>query len=266
MKSSKIPSSRINMTSIPSVIAAVVVIALLLTLCAAPALAGGSRVADVNASQPVDNSTWYLAEGSIAWGFDTYITIENPNDVEVNADVTYMPTAAANVHKEYTLPPKSHTSIWGDNIAQDIGAAQDFSTMVHCREGRPIAVDRTMTWTGKDAASPEAHSSIGVTAPKTTWYLPEGSSKWGFECWLLIQNPGSDVAHCHVTYMIEGAEPQTVNHDIPATSRKSFSMKDDIGEQDASIKVESDIPVIPERSMYWNHKGAGTDTIGGYSD
>jgi len=66
--------------------------------------------------------------------------------------------------------------------------------------------------------------------------------------------------------MIEGAEPQTVNHDIPATSRKSFSMKDDIGEQDASIKVESDIPVIPERSMYWNHKGAGTDTIGGYSD
>lgn len=107
MKSSKIPSSRINMTSIPSVIAAVVVIALLLTLCAAPALAGGSRVADVNASQPVDNSTWYLAEGSIAWGFDTYITIENPNDVEVNADVTYMPTAAANVHKEYTLPLKA---------------------------------------------------------------------------------------------------------------------------------------------------------------
>ena len=184
------------MTSILSVISAAVVTALLFTLCAAPAVAAGGRVAGVNASQPADNSTWYLAEGSIAWGFDTYITIENPNNATVNADVTYMPTGGANATRTCTLPPKSHTGIWSDVILKDIHGAKDFSTMVHCREGLPIAVDRTMTWQGPGAASPEAHSSIVVTAPEKTWYLPEGSSKWGFECRLLIQNPGSAVANC----------------------------------------------------------------------
>jgi hypothetical protein len=34
----------------------------------------------------------------------------------------------------------------------------------------------------------------------------------------------------------------------------------------ASIMVASDRPVIPERAMYWNNRGAGTDTIGACSD
>jgi hypothetical protein len=262
MNRSRISPSRIATTSISTIIASVLLTALLFAICAAPAAAGGARRAGVNASQPTDNSTWYLAEGSIAWGFDTYITIENPNSVAVNADVTFMPSTGANATRVCTLPAKSHTSIWSDVIWEDISGAKDFSTMVHCREGLPIAVDRTMTWTGPGAASPEAHSSIGVTAPETTWYLPEGSSKWGFECWLLIQNPGTSIARCNVTYMIEGAEPQTVVHDVPAKSRRSFSMMTDIGAQDASIKVDSNVPVIPERSMYRNNRREGHDSIG----
>jgi hypothetical protein len=243
----RIPPSRIHTTPISKTTAAVLVLTVLLTVCAAPA---------------TDNSTWYLAEGSINWGFDTYITIENPNNAEVIADVTFMPTEGANATRVCTLPSKSHTTIWSDVIWEDINGAKDFSTVVHCREGLPIAVDRTMTWLGQGAASPEAHSSIGVTAPETTWYLPEGSSKWGFECWLLIQNPGNSVANCDVTYMIEGESPQTVRHDVPAKSRRSFSMSDDIGAKDASIKVESNIAVIPERSMYRNNRREGHDSIG----
>jgi hypothetical protein len=26
------------------------------------------------------------------------------------------------------------------------------------------------------------------------------------------------------------------------------------------------LPIMVERAMYWNNRGAGTDTIGGYSD
>jgi hypothetical protein len=40
----------------------------------------------------------------------------------------------------------------------------------------------------------------------------------------------------------------------------TFNMKDDIGEADASIKVTSDVPVIPERSMYTK------DPSGGYRE
>jgi Family of unknown function (DUF5719) len=156
------------------------------------------------------------------------------------------------------LPPVSGTTI---NPRDDLGAT-DFSTKVECKEGKPIAVDRTMTWTGPGALSSEGHASIGVTAPAKTWYLAEGSSAWGFETWLLIQNPNSQAATCHITYMIEGEGPKTVTKSIPANSRQSFNMETDIGQKDASIKVEGDKPVIPERAMYRHNRREGSDSIG----
>ncbi|HEY5526203.1 MAG TPA: hypothetical protein VIK02_01310, partial [Candidatus Anoxymicrobiaceae bacterium] len=123
-------------------------------------------------------------------------------------------------------------------------------------------VDRTMSWTGPGAASPEGHSSVGVTAPAKTWYLPEGCSAFGFECWLLIQNPNGSQANCTVTYMIEGGAPVTKTHTVPGNSRQTFNMADDIGAKNASIKVASNIPVIPERAMYRNNKREGHDSIG----
>ncbi len=53
-----------------------------------------------------------------------------------------------------------------------------------------------------------------------------------------------------------------VSHPVPANSRASFNMKDDIGQKDASIKVFSDVPVIPERAMYKDSRREGHDSIG----
>ncbi len=203
-------------------------------------------------------STWYLAEGSTNYGFDAYITIQNPNKSKVTAKVTYMTGSGPVTAPSVSLPPKSQATV---NPRDKLGN-QDFSTKVSCKEGKTIAVDRTMSWTGQGAASPEAHSSIGVTSPSKTWYLPEGSSQWGFECWLLIQNPNASAAKCTITYMIEGQGPKTVSKSVPASSRKTFNMADDIGEKDASIKVVSNIPVIPERAMYRNSRREGHDSIG----
>jgi hypothetical protein len=202
--------------------------------------------------------TWYLAEGTSDWGFDTRINIQNPNPGAVRVRVTYMTGSGPVVRPDIVLPALSQTGIYpGDAIG-----AKDFSTKVQCLDNKTIAVDRTMTWTGPGAQSSEAHSSVGVTAPAKTWYLAEGSSDWGFECWLLIQNPNATAASCDVTYMIEGAAPKTVPHSVPANSRASFSMEGDIGRKDASIKVVASVPVIPERAMYRNNRREGHDSIG----
>jgi subtilisin family serine protease len=219
---------------------------------------GYGRINAFNTLSPSGTSPWYLAEGTTAWGFGCYITIQNPNATAVTAKVTYMPAGSANVVKSVTLPAKSQTTLNpGDVLGQ-----KDFSTRVVCTEGKTIAVDRTMTWTGPGAASSEAHSSVGVTSSAKIWYLPEGSSAWGFECWLLIQNPNTTPANCNVTYMIEDGAPKTVSKTIPASSRSTFNIADDIGAKDASIKVVSNIPVIPERAMYRNNRREGHDSIG----
>jgi len=203
--------------------------------------------------------TWYLAEGSAAWGFNTYFTIENPNPEQVTADVEYMTPDGPEKAPRITLPGHSQTTV---NPRAHLGWDTDFSTRVTCVEGKTIAVDRTMEWTGEGAPSPDGHSSIGVVAPARQWFMPEGSSAWGFECWLLIGNPNDSEASCEVTYMIEGEGPRTFTKKVPPNSRRSYSMADDIGAADASIRVESDLPVIPERSMYRNARREGHDSIG----
>ena len=212
-------------------------------------------------AQRVNNtaSAWYLAEGSNAWGYDTYLTVENPNPQDVTATVTLMTPEGQVAPQDIALPAASQTTISPDDI---LGFETDFSTKVECPQNLPIAVDRTMYWTGPGAASPEAHSSVGVNNPARTWYLPEGSSSWGFECWLLIQNTNASDATCTVTYMIENESPQVVEKTVPARSRRSFNMADDIGAKDASIMVVSDLPVVPERSMYRDNRREGHESIG----
>ena len=212
---------------------------------------------------PAASLAWYLAEGTTAWGFSTYISIENPNAGAVKANVTYMLTGASPKTETLNLPASSQTTLANDHLLQVLGGQTDFSTKVECVDRtKSIAVDRTMFWTGQGAPSPEAHSSVGVTSPAKIWYLPEGSSAWGFESWLLIQNPNATSATVSVTYMIEGQGSASVSHKVPANSRVSFNMADDIGAKDASVKVVASVPVIPERAMYKNARREGHDSIG----
>lgn len=205
---------------------------------------------------------WYLAEGSTAWGFTTTIQIANPNVVPLTAEVTYMTAAGPVFRPNVRLAARSQTTL---NPLDELGE-RDFSTRVHCVEGETIAVDRTMTWMGGPGALwakyLESHSCVGVTAPAIRWYLPEGSADWGFETWLLIQNPNGQPADCRITYMLEQGEPVVRNETIPPSARRTFSMADAIGAEDASILVECNLPVIPERAMYRNERRLGTDSIG----
>jgi hypothetical protein len=203
-------------------------------------------------------STWYLAEGTSDYGFTTYVTMENPNSSAVTAQVTYMTPTGAVARPDVPLPGYSQTTI---NPANDLGA-KDFSTKVICKEGKTIAVDRRMIWTGQGAPSQEGHASIGVTSPQKTWYFAEGSADWGFECWLLVQNPAGRAAKLTVTYMLEGGGTQVVAKSVGANSRMTWSMGADIGNKDASIKIASDQLVIAERSMYRNSRREGHNSIG----
>ncbi len=212
----------------------------------------------VTASFTRDLSTWYLAEGSTDWGFDCYISITNPNAEKAEVALTYMTSTGAVAGPTLSMPAMSQATVFPSATL----GARDFSTKVECAGGRSISVDRTMYWTGPSTTVPEAHCATGVTAPATTWYMPEGSSDWGFECFLLVQNPNDTVANCRITWMIEGADPVASDVTVAANSRATYNMSDYIGARDASIQVSSDVPVIPERAMYRNDRREGHDSTG----
>jgi hypothetical protein len=229
-------------------ISIVLITVLALALCSL-AVSAPAAEREASAFQP----DWYLAEGSTDWGFDTWIALLNPNDQEVTCEITYMTKSGPVSGSDVVMPANSRATI---HPKDEIGAT-DFSTHVHCVQGWTVAADRTMAW-----GAYGHHASIGVTGADTDWYMPEGSSKWGFECWIPIQNPNDQVANVDLTYMIEGENPVTVPHQVPANTRSTFNMEIDIGQKDASILVESDVAVIPERTMYRNSRREGHDSIG----
>ena len=156
------------------------------------------------------------------------------------------------------------------SMAEHSGINGRAAIMVRSKtSGKKVMVERAMYW---DAGTGEAcHDSIGMDSPHKTFYLPDGESSNGYETWTLVQNPNSSDVTVEVTYMTPtGQGNVTKTETVKGSSRRTFSMAGHSGIQGrAAIMVRSKTSgkkVMVERAMYWNSRGAGTDTIGGYSD
>jgi len=112
--------------------------------------------------------------------------------------------------------------------------------------------------------------SIPVTKPALQWYFAEGaahldSSKGQFSTWICLQNPSTiTAATCTVTFMDCYSRTHSIRVTVPAEKRYSIDLGYElqfattpIDESQISTTVVStnDMPVIAERSMYWDYGG-----------
>ncbi|MGI5837909.1 MAG: glycosyl hydrolase family 18 protein, partial [Chloroflexota bacterium] len=122
--------------------------------------------------------TWYLAEGSTAPPFDTWILAMNPNPAPATVTFTLMAEGGANKTIVRNMAPTSRCSIFANLEMPGVA----FSAKV---DGTlPIIVERAMYVSGGGG-----HGSTGVTTPSRNWYLAEGNTLPGFDTWLLLMNP-----------------------------------------------------------------------------
>jgi hypothetical protein len=213
----------------------------------------------VGASAPA--KTWYLAEGSTAWGFSTYVLLQNPASTKAKVTLTCMTPSGPRTLAPFVMEPGSRRTVkMNDSIPNE-----DFSTRVSA--DTPVVAERAMYW---DSPAGEAcHDSIGLSSLYNTFYLPDGQTTEGRETWTLVQNPNSHDISVKLTYQTpDGRGNVSKVETIPANSRRSFNMYSHSGMLGrAAIMVESPYGKITvERAMYWNSRATGTDTIGGYSD
>jgi hypothetical protein len=101
-------------------------------------------------------------------------------------------------------------------------------------------------------------------------FLDEATG-WGITSVAEQQNPNSRPVTVDITYLTpSGTGNVTRPETIPANSRMTFGMQAHshlTGR--AAIKVTCKTTgkkIMVERAMYWFNRGAGTDTIGGFSD
>jgi len=195
---------------------------------------------------------WHFAEGYSGDGFTTFIAIQNANGTAATVDVTYLVQGGSPINKQHVVPANSRYTIAAHDPAE-VGVDQAFSTTLS--SDIPINAERTMYF------GSGGHSTIGVTAPSTDWYLAEGFTGDGTGTFILIQNPNGSVATVDVTYQIQGSSPISKQHVVPANSRYTIVTQDpgEVGVDEAfSTAISSDVPVIVERAMYFGSGGHNT--------
>jgi hypothetical protein len=202
---------------------------------------------------------WYLAEGFTGGFADTFILIQNPGASTAQICVSYMLQGGGVKLRKVAVGPQSRHTIVARDAGQ-VGSGYAFSTKL--ASSQKIIVERSMYWpTGEGLGG---HASNGVTSPATVWYLAEGFTGFGFQTFILIQNPNNQVAEIEVTYMPDEGANIVKNITVEGKSRFTIEAHDPdpagpgIGLDKAfatRIVSTNGMPIVVERAMYFADEG-----------
>ncbi|MBI4301275.1 MAG: hypothetical protein HY664_01555 [Chloroflexi bacterium] len=192
---------------------------------------------------------WQLAEGYT--GFDSWLLFMNPNPVPAQVTMTLNPEGGQPVVRTFNLKPSSRFNIYTNSF---LPPNTPFATTV--TSDQPIVLERSMYW----GSSLNGHSSLAATAPSTTWFLAEGATAYPFEEWVFISNPGSVPTNANLTFMKEDGTTLSRNYNVAARSRITVHVDDIVPDSALSIRVDSDQPIVVERTMYFGI--GGTNSLG----
>jgi hypothetical protein len=177
----------------------------------------------------------------------------NPGAATNHVKITYMFPGGATQVQNLTMAPTSRETVLVNNI---VGPNKDVSAKVE--SDQPMIAERPMyfmyhgAWSGGD-------SQVGATAPSTSWFLSEGTTRsnqydGAFEEWISIQNPGDKTAHVSFKYMFAGGATQGDSKTIPPHARETILVNNVVGpNKDVSVQIDSPEPIVVERPQYFNY-------------
>jgi hypothetical protein len=226
---------------------------------------GGKGAAAID--QP--SATWYFAEGVQNSFFNTFVLLQNPQTVAVDATLTFaLQFAETPVIRTVTLPPLSRTTIDAGTMPALVG--RSFGLTVQANQ--PIVAERTtyfestpvQLWSG-------GHGSPGVTALANTWFFAEGATTAFRDTFLLLNNPHDEPVPFGAYFLLGNRTQAAYVDNIAPHSRLTLVLKDLdfnhinsqgpkvflLGDpqfaqyQQFAVKVLAQQPIVAERAMYW---------------
>lgn len=195
-----------------------------------------------------------LAEGCTREGFDTWICIANPSSETTDLIMTYLICGEEPVISEYSVMPNSRLTLSANN---EVGKDRDLG--FHIVSNSPVAVERSMYFDYSGTTGGGSCES-GIL-PSASAYLAEGCTRRGFDTWLCLANPNAEEARVTIRYMTSSSEQLSKDYLLKERSRLSLLVNIEIGEgYDVGMKIESNVPVAVERSVYFSYSHTGSDT------
>jgi hypothetical protein len=197
------------------------------------------------------SSAQYFAEGYTGASFQEYLCLGNPQARETRVAITYLFADGTSLTRVVNVPAESRLTIF---VNADVGADREVS--LRLESDQPVIAERPLYFKYK-GVWPGGHDAMGISAPSTTWYFAEGYTGAGFEEWVCVLNPGNTQAELVFSFQTqEEGELVEAGFKVPAFSRASFEVNDILGaDYQNSLKLESSVPVIAERPMYFDYHG-----------
>jgi type VII secretion-associated serine protease mycosin len=199
---------------------------------------------------PAPSTNWYMAEGSTRSGFDTWILLQNPLGSPANVTLSFLTSDGKRTESKILVPPTSTRSVYVNQIVPN----SDLATIV--ASDQPIVAERSMYF-GQGGG----HGGVAARAPSRTWYLAEGITGGGYDTWLMAMNPNQASANVKVTYMLEDGSTVEDHRVIAPGSRLSIWANDAIPAARFGARVESDRPIVIERSTYFSGGQGGHNVV-----
>ena len=196
---------------------------------------------------------WYFAEGCTDYGFETFILVGNPADENAEVSFEYMFSDGKTHEINHNVRAHSRLTV---NTKDEIGSGE-FSLLLKAK-GSGVIAERAMYANGRRCAT----ATIGCRNPSSNWFFSEGSTDWGFETWLLMENPSEQTASITASYRLGDGKVIEKTYRIAKKSRYTINLENEVGKADVSTGVFSNVPIVCERSMYWGERIAGHSTIG----
>jgi len=194
---------------------------------------------------------WYFAEGHTGDGFQEYLCIGNPSSYSTRAKVTFIFSDGSTKELSIDIGATSRFTI---NVNDVVGEGLDLSAVVSAND--PIVAERPIYFNYHGFAS-GATDTLG-SIPEKEWYFAEGTTRPGFDEWITILNPGSKDATVGFEYMVRGEGEIERKEIVPAKTRRTFRVSDQIGYgKDASLQLSSTENIVAERPMYFDYSGIG---------
>jgi hypothetical protein len=200
-----------------------------------------------------------------SYNFFPFICIANPNTVSTWAEVTFYDEVGEYLTIYREVPA-------GSRITLDCNANQDLrdknlAVRVRSIDGVPLLAERPMYFRFQgwmDGGS----DAFGSRAAGKTWYFAEGytSETQPFREYICLANFGTQTARGTMTLLPKEGSPVEVGLEVEPGARGTYHLNSYI-QGEVSVKIETDQPVVAERSTYFRYKSlnGGFTADGGHT-
>ncbi len=208
-----------------------------------------------SSGSPSASSTWYFAEGATVGGFQTFVLLQNPGPVAGTATLTFLLSDATQEVRAVHVPPYARRTVWVNQEGGKLASAE-FATVVEATV--PMVAERAVYLDAGGRLFAAGTNAMGATTLADHWFFAEGTTKGGFDTFILVANPGGTAADVTVRFAGAAIDGTPVNETrtyvVPPESRLTIWADETaptLVEADFTTTVASTAPVVVERAMWW---------------